>query len=269
MSEHGLTQTNTILDKIMARKQQEIEAAQAALPARELRARLVDASPVVPFVPALHRETVALIAEVKKASPSKGVFVADFDPPAIAREYAAHGAAAISVLTDTPFFQGHLDHLRQVKAAVDLPVLRKEFILSPYQVLEARAAGADAVLLIAACLSDGLLRELYEAVQAHGMAALLEVHNEAELARVLPLEPALVGINNRNLHDFSVDLATTVQLAAQCPADITLVGESGIHNTADVRRLAEAGVHAVLVGESLMRAADRPAQVQALSEVAR
>jgi indole-3-glycerol phosphate synthase len=265
----GVTTTHTILDKIMAHKVTEIAHAQRQTPLGELRNRLGDVSAPLNFTAALCHERVALIAEVKKASPSKGVFLADFDPVAIAREYARYGASAISVLTDEHFFQGHLDYLRQIKAAVNVPVLRKEFVLDEYQVIEARVAGADAVLLIAACLEDNLMQDLYSAITDLSMTALVEVHDESEMERALRLNPQVVGINNRNLHDFSLTLETTVNLAKLCPPEITLVGESGIHTAADVEYLATAGVHAILVGESLILADDRPSKIQELSGVRR
>lgn len=261
------TPTGTILDRILAHKVEEVAAAKTQVPEAALLAQIASSPTPRDFVAALQRETVALIAEVKKASPSKGVFVEDFDPVAIAVTYAQHGAAAISVLTDERFFQGHLDYLRAVRAAVAIPVLRKEFVIDPYQVIEARAAGADAVLLIVACLDDAQLAMLYAASTELGMAALIEVHDEAELERALKLGPRLIGVNNRNLHTFSVDLATTTRLAALCPPEVTLVGESGIHSAADIERLA--GIHAVLVGESLILAPDRPAQIRELSGVRR
>lgn len=266
---NGLTTTGTVLDRIMAHKQTEIAAAKLQRPLRGLQASLPTAPKIPDFKAALHRDTIALIAEVKKASPSKGLFLDDFDPVTIAGEYAQHGAAAISVLTDEHFFQGHLDYLEQIHAAVKLPLLRKEFVLDAYQVYEARLAGASAILLIAACLDDALLRDLYATVYALGMHALVEVHTAEELERVLKLSPQIVGINNRNLHTFNVDLQTTVQLAAQCPPDVTLVGESGIYTAQDIATLAKAGVHAVLVGESLILAEDRPRKIQELSGVQR
>ncbi len=263
MTNTGLTETGTVLDRIIVYKIEEVAAAKARVPNPDLQSAACSRD----FIDALRRNTVALIAEVKKASPSKGVFLEDFDPVMIAQTYADNGAAAISVLTDERFFQGHLDYLLQVRESVPLPVLRKEFIIDPYQVIEARAAGADAVLLIVACLEDSLLADLHAQAKELGMAALVEVHNAAEMERALTLSPQLIGINNRNLHDFSVDLATTERLTAMCPPDITLVGESGIHSAADVRRLGN--VHAILVGESLILAEDRPAKVRELSGVVR
>ncbi|MBI5930748.1 MAG: indole-3-glycerol phosphate synthase TrpC [Chloroflexi bacterium] len=265
----AFTATGTILDKIMAHKAEEIAAAKSRRPVRELQAQLVDVAHPRDFIGALRRDTVALIAEVKKASPSKGVFVENFDPVDIATTYFQNGAAAISVLTDEQFFQGHLDYLTQVKQVVGLPVLRKEFVIDAYQVTEARVAGADAVLLIVACLSDAQLADLQAQIVALGMAALIEVHDEAEMERALALQSRLIGVNNRNLHNFHVDLQTTIRLAALCPPEITLVGESGIHQIADIETLAHAGVHAILVGESLILADDRAAKVRELSGVVR
>lgn len=261
------TPTGTILDRILAHKVEEVATARAQVSENTLLAQVIDSPAPRDFIGALHRDTVALIAEVKKASPSKGVFMTDFDAVAIATTYAQHGAAAISILTDERFFQGHLDNLKAVRAAVTLPLLRKEFVIDPYQVIEARVAGADAVLLIAACLDDAQLATLYAAISELGMVPLVEVHNEAELERALKLNPTLVGVNNRNLHNFTVDLMTTPRLASLCSADITLVGESGIHSAADIEHLV--GVHAVLVGESLILAPDRPAKIRELSGVRR
>lgn len=266
----GLTTTGTVLDRIMAHKQTEIAAAKAQISLADLQAALADVPNVRDFNAALRAgDTIALIAEVKKASPSKGVFLEDFEPVKIAQQYNDHGAAAISVLTDKHFFQGHLDYLKQIHASVDLPLLRKEFVLDTYQIYEARLAGASAVLLIAACLDDALLSDLYACVVDCGMQALVEVHTAGELERVLRLSPQIIGINNRNLHTFTVDLETTVQLAAQCPSDVTLVGESGIYTTQDVEKLGRAGVHAILVGESLILADNRPVKIKMLSGVSR
>lgn len=257
--------TDTILDKILANTAAEVAARKAALP----EAALVDAAAAQPpardMLAALRRETVALIAEVKHASPSRGVLIDPFDPAALARTYAAHGAAAISVLTDERFFQGGLDDLRAVRAAVDIPILRKDFVLDAYQVYEARAAGADAVLLIAAALPDETLAALHALVEALGMAALVEVHNAAELARALAIGPRLLGINNRDLKTFAVSLETTATLAANVPAGVTLVAESGIFSGADAARMGRIGAHAVLVGEALVKAPDTAALVRELS----
>lgn len=266
----GLTTTGTVLDRIMAHKLEEVAAAKKQVPEADLRTQLPSAPPTRDFVDALRSQaTIALIAEVKKASPSKGVFLEDFDPAAIATEYAQYGASCVSVLTDENFFQGSLDYLRRVRSVIDLPILRKEFILDSYQLLEARAAGADAILLIVACLEDALLSDLHAQTIELGMTALVEAHDETEMERALALSPSLVGINNRDLRDFTVDLDTTVRLAAMSPPDLILVGESGIYTAKDVQRLAESGVHAVLVGESLILAPDRPAKLRELSGVSR
>jgi indole-3-glycerol phosphate synthase len=216
------------------------------------------------FGPLAAEGPIRLIAEVKKASPSAGVIREDFDPVAIAKIYEAHGASCLSVLTDESYFQGSLDYLRDVRAAVQLPVLRKDFIIDSYQLLEARAAGADAVLLIAECLDDCLLRGLHAEAVELGMTPLVELYDPANLPRVLEAGATLVGVNNRNLHTFEVDLEHTLRMRREIPDDCVLVGESGIKTHADVERLAAAGVDAILVGESLMRQADIGAAVDEL-----
>jgi indole-3-glycerol phosphate synthase len=247
----------SILDRIMASKREEIERAKVFASEDHLR-RLADRQPSPrDFLGAIRRaDKIALIAEVKKASPSKGVIRETFDPVAIARIYEQHGAACISVLTDEPYFQGHIEFLRWIKEAVQIPVLRKDFILDSYQVLEARAYGADAVLLIAECLNDEQLPQLYAEVLALGMTPLVEIYEPENLGRVVDLGAKLIGINNRNLRTFEVDLEHTIRLRREIPSDRVVVGESGIQTYGDVRRLAEAGVQAILVGESLMREAD-------------
>ncbi len=256
----SFVKTGTILDQILAVKLTEIgdNLAEVARRARE-------ADPPRDFVAALHKETVALIAEVKHASPSKGVLIEHFDPVALGTTYAANGAAAISVLTDAQFFQGSLDYLTQVRAAVSVPVLRKDFIIDPYQVYEARAANADAVLLITAALADAQLADLHALVAELGMAALVEVHNEAELERALKINPRLIGVNNRDLKTFREDLGTTGRIAALIPDGVTLVAESAIRSVEDVRKMGELGARAVLVGEGLVKAGDIGAQVRAFS----
>jgi len=255
----------TILDQIVATKRDEITAAKAAIPETELRAAIADAPPPRDFLaPLAAGGPIKLIAEVKKASPSKGLIRADFDPVAIARTYQEHGAACISVLTDRPYFQGSLDYLRDVRAAVDLPVLRKDFLLDPYQLLEARAAGADAVLLIAECLSDAELHLLHEEANSLGMTPLVELYEPANLPRVLAAGARLIGVNNRDLRTFEVDLQHTIRLREQIPEECTLVGESGIRTRDDVLLLQEAGVNAMLVGESLMASDNIGAAVDAL-----
>jgi indole-3-glycerol phosphate synthase len=248
---------STILDKIVANKRDEVAAAKAALPPAELRARLADAPPVRDFfAPLATGGPIKLIAEVKKASPSKGVIRVDFDPVAIARTYENHGASCLSVLTDEKHFQGNLDYLRQVRHAVNIPLLRKDFILDSYQLLEARVAGADAVLLIAECLDDCNLRKLHNEALELGMTPLVEFYEPTNLERVLAAGAGLIGVNNRDLRTFEVDLGHTIRMRDQVPLDAVLVGESGIYTRTDVLRLEAAGVDAMLVGESLMREAD-------------
>jgi len=255
----------TVLDEIVAAKRIEIRQRKAVRPAEALRTEAIAAPPVRDFLAALRRPgTIRLIAEVKRASPSKGLIRADFDPVAIARTYQQHGAACISVLTDEPYFQGRLEYLTAVRQAVDLPVLRKDFILDEYQVLEARAAGADAVLLIAECLDDVQLASLYAVVRGLGMTPLVELYEPQNLPRVLAVGAELIGINNRNLKTFEVDLEHTLRMRRQIPADRLVVGESGIRTRQDALRLQAGGVGAMLVGESLMKQADIGAAVDAL-----
>jgi indole-3-glycerol phosphate synthase len=256
---------STILDRIVASKRRELEASKARIPAAELERRLVDAPPVRDFRAALERPgTIQVIAEVKKASPSAGVLRADFDPVAIARTYAAHGAAALSVLTDAPFFQGDLSYLSEIRAAVAPPLLRKDFLFDRYQLLEARVAGADAVLLIAEVLTGpGLPRLLREAAEL-GMQALVEFYDADNLPRVLDSGARLVGINNRDLRSFVTRLEHTVDLAPRLPADCCLVSESGIRTRHDAQRLQAAGVKAMLIGETFMRAPDIGVKVDEL-----
>lgn len=256
---------NSILDRIVATKRQEIAAARERIPASQLERQIPDAPPPRDFFGALAKAgPIRLIAEVKKASPSKGLIRADFDPVEIARTYEAHGASCLSVLTDEEYFQGHLDYLRQVRAAVGLPVLRKDFILDTYQLLEARAAGADAVLLIAECLDDCNLRKLHNEAIDLGLCPLVELYEPTNLPRVLEAGASLIGVNNRNLHRFETDLHHTVRMRELIPDDHLLVGESGIATRADVLLLQEAGVDAMLVGESLMRQPDIGAAVDRL-----
>lgn len=245
----------TILDKILATKADEIAAAKLRTPLDSLRSMVGDAGSTKDFEQQLRvgPGRVRLIAEVKKASPSAGIIRADFDPVAIAKSYAAAGASCISVLTDENYFQGHLDFLRQIREIVDLPLLRKDFIVDPYQVYEARAAGADCVLLIAECLEPSELKDLYELAKELGMASLIELYDPENLAAVLATGCSIVGVNNRDLRNFVTDLDHTIRLRKQVPDSVLLVGESGIRSHADVCRLADANVDAILVGESLMR----------------
>lgn len=257
--------TATVLDRILARKVEEVAARQAALPLPAMQRRAAAAAPPRDMLAALQKDTVALIAEVKRASPSKGLLTADFAPLQIATAYAQNGAAAISVLTDEDFFMGSLRYLEVVRGAVAVPVLRKDFIIDPYQVYESRAAGADALLLIAAALTDGQLAALAALTAELGMTALVEVHSESEMARALRLPARLIGINNRDLRTFEVDLETTARLARLAGDEAVLVAESGIRSAADVARMGRLGAHAVLVGESLVKAADMAGLVRQFS----
>ncbi|MFC2031318.1 indole-3-glycerol phosphate synthase TrpC [Chloroflexota bacterium] len=246
----------TILDEIICWKRSEIERCTAALPAHAVQVEAAQASDPRDFAAALSQSGVSLIAEVKKASPSKGLLRPHLDPVALAREYEACGASAVSVLTDEHFFQGSLDHLRAVRRSINLPVLCKDFVLDPYQVYRARASGADAILLIVAALSDGDLRSLYQLVRELGMAALVEVHNAVQLEQALRIDPRIIGVNNRNLRTFEVNLETTARLRPLVADSVILVAESGIKTRADVEWLATIGADAILVGEVLVRAAD-------------
>jgi len=254
-----------VLDEIVAYKREEIAQAKDRVALETLQAEAAKAPPVRDFVAALQSaRPIGLIAEVKKASPSVGLIREDFDPVQIASIYADHGAACISVLTDEHFFQGQLAFLRQIRQAVSLPLLRKDFILDPYQVWESRAAGADAVLLIAECLSDEGLTQLFNQVRDLEMTALIEIYEPANLQRVLALNPGLLGINNRNLQTFVTSLEHTIALAEQIPADVLLVSESGIRTHEDVLTLQQAGAGAILVGETLMQSEDIAAAVDHL-----
>ena len=251
--------TDTILDTIKAYKLEEIFSAKQAVSQEAIEAQARDASPVRGFTRALQtaaRDGYGLIAEVKKASPSKGLIRADFDPAAIAQAYAAGGAACLSVLTDAPSFQGDPDYLRQAREACDLPVLRKDFLYDPYQVAEARAWGADAILIIMASVSDTQARELEDAAQQWKMDVLVEVHDKAELDRAADLDAQLLGINNRDLRSFDTSLDVTRSLSKHVPAGKTIVSESGLTGPADLADLARYGARCFLIGESLMRHQD-------------
>ncbi|PLX89468.1 MAG: indole-3-glycerol phosphate synthase TrpC [Desulfuromonas sp.] len=256
-----------ILERILATKAEEVAADVVRLPLSELRQRMADCPPTRGFAETLRSRSLvgtAIIAEVKKGSPSKGIICADFDPLVIACSYQAAGAACLSVLTDEQYFYGSLDYLRQIRTAVELPLLRKDFIIDPYQIYQARDAGADAVLLIAAALDDDALRQLAGLAAELTLDTLLEVHDEKELERALQLPVDLIGINNRNLRTFNTDLRITEHLARRIPAQQLAVAESGIHNRADIERLQAAGAGAFLIGESLMREVDIEAKLRSL-----
>jgi indole-3-glycerol phosphate synthase len=253
-----------VLQEIVSHKREELAARRVRIPLDEVRRRAADAPPARPFLAAVRRPPLRLIAEVKGASPSAGTIRSEFDPAAVARLYAESGAAAISVLTDARFFRGDDTHLVAVRRAVGVPVLRKDFVLDPYQVHEARALGADAVLLIVAILEDSALRDLAALASDLGMAALVEVHTEAELLRALGGRPALVGINNRNLDTLETSLEVTRRLYPLVPRGTAVVGESGVETRAHVEAMDRLGLDALLVGTALMRAADPAARVREL-----
>ncbi len=259
----------SILQEIFSHKRVEVEKSQRTKPLPVLRREAEAASPALDFITAInHGQTLALIAEIKRASPSKGEFWSISEPLQLAQVYTANGASAISILTDQRYFQGDLDNLIQARRKYSrMPLLRKDFFYHPYQVYEARAAGADAILLIAAYLEPAAMSDLLSLARALGMAALVEVHSLQEMESILPLQPRLVGLNNRDLHTFQVNLETTQKLARYAPREVTLVSESGIRNGSEAALLAQAGVDAILVGEALVTAADPAAKVRELSSV--
>ena len=257
----------TILDDILATKRDEVAGRRAALPLGELEARAAGRTPPRGFAAALTAKAAtgrALIAEIKKASPSKGLIRPDFDPAAHAAAYADGGAACLSVLTDADYFQGHEDYLVAARAACGLPVIRKDFMIDPWQALESRSIGADAILLIMAALGDHQAAEIEEVALGLGMDVLVEVHDATEFERALRLRSRLIGVNNRNLKDFTVDVARTYEIAALAGDEVMLVAESGLSERRDLDEMAARGIHRFLIGESLMRKADVAAATRAL-----
>jgi indole-3-glycerol phosphate synthase len=257
-----------ILNRILQRKSEEIAVAREQAPLEQLQQQLKSVSAPRGFIRSLRDKqsggTSAVIAEIKKASPSKGVIREDFDPVAIARSYATGGASCLSILTDRDFFQGHDDYLVAARNACRLPVIRKEFIVDPYQVYQARAIGADCILLIVAALEEQALKDLYSLSGDLGMDTLVEVHNQHELEQAMQLELDIIGINNRDLHSFETSLSTTLDLLNQLPETCLVVTESGIHRSEDVQLMRDHGVNSFLVGEAFMRAEDPGAELQAL-----
>ena len=245
-----------MLDEIMKYHREQLPKIMREVPIEDLRAFAYVTQPALDFYAALQKPGVSLIGECKKASPSKGLMVRDYDPVQIAKTYERAGASAISVLTDGRHFQGSLEHLRDVKESVRVPVLRKDFVFDPYQVYESRVAGADAILLIAAVLGVSEIRLLLKLTHDLGMNALVEVHTDEELDQVLPLQPRIIGVNNRNLQTFEVDFENTARLRDRIPPEIVTVGESGLKTVDDVRQMGQIGVNAILVGETLVRAKD-------------
>ncbi len=256
---------HSILKKIIDHKLVEVEAAKEQSSFASIKEAAQAGRPVRDFLKAIQSvDEISLIAEVKKASPSKGIIREDFDPVAIAKSYESAGASCISVLTDEAFFQGHLDYLIAVGQSVSLPILRKDFIIDPWQVYQARAAGADAVLLIAECLEAAKLQELHSLINDLGMTALVELYDRENIEKVLACKPTLIGVNNRDLNTFEVNLAHSIEIRKILPEEIAFVSESGISSNAEVSRLMQANVDAILVGESLMRAGDIEAATRAL-----
>lgn len=263
----GVLTTGTVLDRILARTAVDVEERARSLPASELESRITGLPEPPSLRAAMSRPGLSLIAEIKRASPSRGRFPVEIDAAQLAREYADSGADAISVLTDEPFFEGSLDDLRAVTKAVselETPVLRKDFVLDDYQLLEARVAGASAVLLIVAALDQAKLEELLALSGERGLEALVEVHDEEELDRAMAAGSTLIGVNNRNLHTFDVDLAVSERIARQKPDGVVMLGESGIFTRDDAVRMAEAGLDGILVGESLVVSSDRKSAIAEL-----
>ena len=262
--------TPTILKTIVSRKWEEVAALKRRVSLADLEDLQQQQTPVRDFEGAIvsrcQRQEAAVIAEVKKASPSKGVIRENFNPAEIAHSYASGGAACLSVLTDVDFFQGHDDYLRQARGACDIPVLRKDFTVDPVQIAEARAIGADAILLIAAVLDDAELQDLFVVATAYQLHSLIEVHNGQELERALKLGASMLGINNRDLHTFNTDLNTTIRLLSEVPEGVSVVTESGIHSRADVSLMRSKGVHGFLIGEAFMREPDPGLALRALFE---